>query len=297
MREVSFLLSVYNNLDYMRFAIASVRRNSYDKKAPFIIYAENCTDGTNEWLEANKEKHNLTVYIEEGNETRRGIGGGMNYCADKAETEFINFLQADLYAAPNWDRTLFECYEENVKRNPDKKWVVFSHRIQPDIFNEGNVQRVGTTFVPEEQFGAYHHDFDWAFFDKWATEFSELNMHQFRKAEGVSGLLKKEDWDYIGGNDDRFAPAYWEDADLFIRMMNEGFDFALTTQSVLYHFASRASRFPDDNLKERPAHLAQAEQNSLNEFVKKYGRLPDRDENDMVKPLEIVDGSPNCIRR
>ena len=122
-------------------------------------------------------------------------------------------------------------------------------------------------------------------------------MHQFRKAEGVSGLLKKEDWDYIGGNDDRFAPAYWEDADLFIRMMNEGFDFALTTQSVLYHFASRASRFPDDNLKERPVHLAQVEQNSLQEFVKKYGRLPERDQNDMVIPLPIIDGSPNCIRR
>ena len=297
MRDVSFLLSVYNNLDYMKYAIASVRRNSVDKKAPFIVYAENCTDGTNEWLDANKKIHNLTVYIEEGNKTRRGIGGGMNFCANRAETTFINFLQADLYAAPKWDQTLFECYEENNKKDPSKKWVVFSHRVQPDIFNEGDIQRVGTTFVPEDQFGAYHDDFNWKFFDKWATEFSELNMHQFRKAEGVSGLLKKEDWDYIGGNDDRFAPAYWEDADLFIRMMNEGFDFALTTQSVLYHFASRASRFPDDNLKERPVHLAQVEQNSLQEFVKKYGRLPERDQNDMVIPLPIIDGSPNCIRR
>jgi hypothetical protein len=66
---------------------------------------------------------------------------------------------------------------------------------------------------------------------------------------------------------------------------------------MLYHFASRASRFPDDNLKQRPQQLADVEANSTNEFIKKYGRLPNRDENDMVLPLEIIDGSPNCIRR
>ena len=108
--------------------------------------------------------------------------------------------------------------------------------------------------------------------------------------------LSKEDWDYIGGNDDRFAPAYYEDMDLFIRMQNEGFKFMLTSESLIYHFASRASRFPDDDLTKRPQELSDVEQNSMREFIGKYGRLPETDNYDFVKPIPIMDGSPNRIR-
>ena len=71
--------------------------------------------------------------------------------------------------------------------------------------------------------------------------------------------------------------------------------FVLTSSSVVYHFASRASRFPDDNLKQRPTNLAQIEQRSTQKFIEKYGKLPERDENDFYLPLQIIDGSPNRI--
>ena len=224
MREQTICISVHNGIKYLPLAVKSVRENSYHKDCPFVIYSENSDDGTNEWLEENKEKYNLDVYVETGNKVRRGIGGGMNFCADKVKTEFINFLQADIYVSRNWDKYLFECYDEMVGND---RGIVFSNRIQPDIFNDN--ERPGTVFVPLDLFGAYHHDFNEEYFLDWCDEFSELNGNRIiRKAEGVSGLIKKEDWDYIGGNDDRFAPMYWEDADLFIRMQNEGFKIGLT---------------------------------------------------------------------
>lgn len=76
------------------------------------------------------------------------------------------------------------------------------------------------------------------------------------------------------GNDDRFAPAYWEDADLFIRMINESYKFVLTSQSVVFHFASRASRFPDDNLTTRPVNLAEIEQRSTQRFIENTDNYP-----------------------
>jgi GT2 family glycosyltransferase len=112
---------------------------------------------------------------------------------------------------------------------------------------------------------------------------------------GVSGVISKDAWDYIGGNDDRFAPMYWEDADIFIRMMNEGYEFKLTSKSVLYHFASRTSRFPDDNLNVRPPHLAAYEQRSLERFINKYGRLPIHGPYGEYLPMPIIDGSLNRI--
>ncbi len=290
MSKITHCISSFNNLNYLKLAVKSVRENSYYKDSPLIIHAENCQDGTDEWLEENHKKWNFKYYIEK-NKTPRGIGGGMNFCADKVKTEFINFLHADFYVGKNWDVELLNIFD----KYPDQRMMVFSHRVQPNIFNENS--RSGTIIVPMDEFGEYHHNFDETYFLEWSEQFSEINDFEIRKSEGVSGLIRKEDWDYIGGNDDRFAPAYWEDADLFIRMLNENYKFVLTSKSMVYHFASRASRFPDDNLTTRPINLAEIEQRSTQRFIEKYGKLPERDEHDFYIPLPIVDGSPNRIKQ
>ena len=292
---MTFCISVYNNVNYLPLAVKSVRENSFYKNSPLVVYAENCTDGTNEWLEENKDKYDLEIYIETKNKVRRGIGGGMNFCASKVKTEFINFLQADIYVARDWDIELLNCYRKNKEKNPDIRWHAFSQRVQPNIFNDS--PRAGTVFVDLDEFGAYHHDFNEKYFLDWCDEFRKINDFEVRKAEGVSGLILKEDWDYIGGNDDRFAPMYWEDKDLYIRMMHEGFDFSLTSKSLIYHFASRSSRFPDDDLTKRPKHLEDIEINSTKAFIEKYGRLPEDDSVGMVQILDIEDGSSTRINQ
>ena len=48
-------------------------------------------------------------------------------------------------------------------------------------------------------------------------------------------------------------------------------------------------------MTQRPKELSDVEQNSMREFIGKYGRLPENDENDFVKAMPIIDGSPNRI--
>jgi GT2 family glycosyltransferase len=288
---ITYTLSTFNTLNYLKLAIHSARENGYYKDAPFIIHAENCTDGTDEWLEENKERYNLEIYIEK-NETPRGIGGGMNFCASKVKTKYIGFLSSDFYMSHHWDKELVELCENNPQ---DKLWT-FCYRVEPDIFNDP-YSRPGVVKVSEDTFGEYYHNFKADLFKGWANEFSQLNNIQYDLPQGVSGVIKKEDWDYIGGNDDRFAPMYWEDADIFIRMLNEGYKFITTSRSVLFHFASRTSRFPDDNLKQRPAHLAEYEQRSLNRFIQKYGKLPQHGPLGEYYPMPTIDGSPNRINQ
>lgn len=286
---ITFCLSTFNTINYLKLAIESVRQNSFYKTAPFVVHAENCTDGTNEWLQENKQNYNLEIYIEQ-NSVPRGIGGGMNFCASKVKTKYIGFISSDFYMAEDWDKELVDICETT----PTKKLWTFSYRIEPDIFNDPN-SRPGTLKVPVDVFGEMHDNFNSDVFLKWAKEFSDLNQIEYRKPEGVSGVISKENWDYIGGNDDRFAPMYWEDADIFIRMLNEGYDFVLTSKSVLYHFASRTSRFPDDNFNSRPTHLAEYENRSTTEFYKKYGKLAEYDEVGCFMPMHPVDGSKNII--
>lgn len=286
---ITFCLSTFNTLNYLKLAVESVRKNSFYITAPFIVHAENCTDGTNEWLLENKEKYDLEIYIE-NNKTPRGIGGGMNFCASKVTTKYIGFLSSDFYVAKDWDKELVSICEH---RPQDRLWT-FSYRVEPDIFNDP-VSRPGTLKVPVDWFGEFYDNFDSASFEAWAVDFCEANTLEYRKPEGVSGVIAKEHWDYIGGNDDRFAPMYWEDVDLFIRMLNEGYDYVLTSKSVLYHFASRTSRFPDDNFNNRPQHLQDYETRSAQRFLEKYGRFPQHDNIGCYQPMQPVDGSKNIL--
>lgn len=272
---ITFCISTYNNLNYLKIAIKSVRDNSYFADAPFIIHAENCTDGTNQWLVENVEKYRLQIYIDK-NEVALGIGGGMNFCADRTKTEYIMFVHSDFYVTKNWD---LSCYEEILKQG--EKTMVFSHRVEPDMF--GSPQRPGTVIVPKDTFGAYYNDFNKELFDQFAREFVEMNDFIIPKAEGVSGLISKKDWDRIGGNDPLFAPTSWEDMDLFLRMLNEEYKFVLTSKSLVWHFGARGSHRLEENDGKSSERQRQTEAANAQKWFNKWGRMPEFDEYGMIR--------------
>ena len=89
---------------------------------------------------------------------------------------------------------------------------------------------------------------------------------------------------------------YWEDKDLFMRMQMEDYKFVMTSKSVVWHFASRTSRFPNStkNLKHRPPHLVEWEKRATQRFIEKWGRLPQEDSETFVIPITGTD-NPNRI--
>lgn len=277
---ITFCISTFNNLPYLKIAIDSVRKNSHYKDAPFIIHAENCNDGTDKWLIENKEKYQLDVYLDK-NEIPLGIGGGMNFCADKVETEFIMFLHSDFYVTKDWDIKLMNVFE----KYPNQKLWVNSHRVEPNMFNNPD-QRPGTVIVPKETFGAYHNDFKDQIFDLWAKEFTDTNDFEIPKGEGVSGLIRKKDWDEIGGNDDLFAPASWDDMDLFLRMLQSGFGFVLTTKSLVYHFGARGSHRLEENDNKSSERQIKAERDNAQKWLKKWGSMPEFNQYGMICGLK-----------
>ena len=99
----------------------------------------------------------------------------------------------------------------------------------------------------------------------------------------------------IGGNDPIFEPMYWEDKDLFMRMQMEDYKFIMTSKSLIWHFTSRTSRFPNgtkvlDNDK-RPPHLVEWEQRATQRFIQKWGRLPEEDADSFVVPITGTNNS------
>ena len=280
--KITTCISSNNNLEYLKLAVKSVRQNAYFKDMPIVIYAENCTDGTNEWLSNNQ--YNLEYYIED-NKIEKGIGGGMDFCVNKSQTEFVNIIHSDMWVAPNQDLELLKLYDDIDK---NIRLIASSFRIQPKIFPNDPNYRPGTIFVPIDEFGAYHNDFNSDYFNQWANEFSKENNINVRKGGGAGFFCRKKDYEWIGGNDDLFAPASWEDMDLFIRMQLEGYEFKMTSKSTVYHFSARGSHFRDvakDNFKQKSQRQQTSEQINMQKFAKKWGRLPDHDEATFVKPI------------
>ena len=118
------------------------------------------------------------------------------------------------------------------------------------------------------------------------------------RAGGAGYFCRTEDHINMGGNDPIFQPMYWEDKDLFMRMQMEGYKFIMTSKSLIWHFTSRTSRFPNgekelDNNK-RPAHIVRWEQRAMQRFVEKWGRLPGEDDDSFVVPIEGT-SNPNKI--
>ena len=272
---ITHCISTYNNLPYLKLAIQSVRTHSYWRNAPFIIHAENCDDGTDEWLKDHGKLYNLEYYIDK-NDKPKGIGGGMNFCADKVKTEYINFLHSDFYVTKDWDLELMKVHD---KYEDDKLWVN-SFRIEPNMF--GDKDRPGTHFVPKEAFGAYHDDFNTKGLLDYAKEIAEKNDYEIPKGEGVSGLVKKSWWDQIGGNDPLFAPTSWDDYDLFLRMLNEGGRFLMPTKSIVWHFGARGSHRLEENNNQSSERQRKAEQANAQKFYKKWGGLPKKDQYGMI---------------
>jgi|SRR5579862_1802987 len=284
---ITFCIGCCNNSNYLKLAIYSVRKYSFFNDSPFIIFAENCTDGTDDWLNQVKGEQNLTVIIEHNDEGHtKGIGGGMNECAKHVKTKYIMFLHADMFVSNNFDLHLVEIFDKYAEpmysSKPGPMLWVNPLRFQPNCFNEND--RPGTCFFPYEQFGYKADDFDEDTFIEYAKTFSQLNPNvEYEKGEGVSGLIEKTTWDWIGGNDERFAPAYWEDTDIFIRMQLAGVKFITTTNSVVFHFGSRSdkSNFPTDEIV-RSERSKLYEQRGAKKFFEKWGFWPVHNEHQFV---------------
>lgn len=281
--KITTCIGTYNSLPFLKLAVESVRKNEYFK-SPFIVFADGCTDGTNEWLEENKDKYNLTLIIETRCENSSN-GYGMNRCAQEVQTEFINFIHADMYCHKDFDLAL---YNKITSYPSQDRVLISSYRIQPNIFNGGNEpDRPATVMIDPSIIGdmpdTFQEDIFYSIAESFVEDYKDLSVP---KAEGCSFIIRKRDWDFIGGNDLRFKPNGYDDMDLFIRMRLANYKYETIGSSVVYHFAGRGGNgFFGSKLGERNNSNYQGEVSTSREFFKKWGQHPQHDQWGMVLPI------------
>ena len=91
----SILIPTYNNLEYLKVCINSIRKNSKFNHQ-IIVHVNEGTDGTLEYVKDKKLDYTLS------NENI-GMPKALNRASTKAKFDYIVISHDDFYFCPEWD--------------------------------------------------------------------------------------------------------------------------------------------------------------------------------------------------
>ncbi len=226
MKLISFIIPSRNNIEYLKQAYESIRKNS-SVEHEICVADDASTDGTSEWvLVMMKRDKNLKLHINKGPE-RLGLTILYDLLVNDYSThDILMFFHSDMYLCPKAD--------EEIERYLKPGKVVSLTRIEPPLHPSG----------PEKitkDFGIEPEELQQAKLLKFVNEYKP----QQETTEGIFApwAIHKKDFQSIGGHDTLFTPQSKEDSDIFNRMYLNGYEFIQTWYGFVYHMTSRGSRF------------------------------------------------------
>jgi glycosyltransferase involved in cell wall biosynthesis len=255
MDKITFCIPSKNNLRYLKTCIPSIRKNSFRPDHDIIIFVDSDNDGTVEWLRENKDKYEITYFVNPklGKELY-GIGKAYDYCVDKSTTAIFMIFHADMILGKNADLQAWNQLQ--------KKTVVCSTRIEPPLHpNAGEKILMDFGIWPEE------------FKEEAFNEFVNKENNSSIVTEGIFApwMMYKEDFLTLGGHDPILKSAR-EDSDIFNRMLLAKFNFMQSWSSLVYHFTGRGGQFQHGSVgEEKDEEWQQLMNNSTREFIRKWG--------------------------
>jgi glycosyltransferase involved in cell wall biosynthesis len=258
MDKITFCIPSKSNLRYLKTCIPSIRENAFRKDHDIIVFVDSDEDGTEQWLDENKDKYNITYYINpEIGKKLYGIGKAYDYCIKKSTTDIFMIFHADMMLGKNADLNVFKHLKE--------KTVVCSTRIEPPLH-----PNAGEKILLD--FGVWPEEFDKDGFNTYVE--SQLNETKYSEGIFAPWMMYKEEFLAIGGHDPILKSAR-EDSDVFNRLSLDGFKFKQPWNSLVYHLTGRGGQFQHgiitQDKKKKSEEWQQLMINSTREFIRKWG--------------------------
>lgn len=211
---VSIIIPVYNQFAYTYCCLKSIKK--YSENIPYeIILADDCSN--DETAEIEKIVSGLQVIH---NTENLLFLKNCNHAAKIARGKFLLFLNNDTQVQAGWLSALLD-----VAENKEDCGIVGSKLIYPD----GSLQEAGG-IIWNDGFGWNYGKGD----DPDAPDYQYLRETDY--ISGASIMIPKKLWEQIGGFDEVFAPAYYEDTDLAFEVRRRGKKVYYQPRSVVVHF-------------------------------------------------------------
>ena len=233
--KLRIILTSRNTKEYLVKAVESIRKNEHYKN-DIVIYDDNSTDESRQWIVDNSEKYNFTYFMinevcKEGYD-RMGITGAYNLSVDESPYDVPIMLgHSDMYYCKDFDI--------NLLKHTGKKKVVCSTRIEPPLHPEE--PKVKYT----KDFGMFPKDLVEDELDIYSIDLVQKNKDKYTNGVFAPMVFFKSDWNEVGGIHEEFYPQSREDSVMWSEWTKLGFDFIQVWDSLVYHFTCRGSRFKD----------------------------------------------------
>ena len=214
---VSIIIPCYNQFEYTRKCINSIAINtSHSIAYEILLIDDNSTDAT-----ADIEAHYPTLRVLR-NESNQGFLRNVNRAATEAKGQYLLLLNNDTVVLKDWLDSMLRV----IQQFPDVG-AVGSKLIYPN----GMLQEAGGYISQDQHFGN---------FGKFQSIFAP-NFNYTREVDYVSGasfLIVKSLWEQLGGFDEVYLPAYFEDTDLCMRVRSAGYRVMYAASSNVLHYES-----------------------------------------------------------
>ena len=216
----SILIPSFNNIEYLKICINSLKKNS-EFNHQIIIHVNEGTDGTLEYVKNNKFEFTYS-------KNNIGMPKALNTSSKLAKNEYILISHDDFYYCPGWD---LEFLSEVNKINHNKFYL------------SGTMVGAGQVFFNA---GETYQTFNEK---KLLENLETIKTHDFQGTTKCPGLIHKEIWNKLGGWSEEFSPTGGDDSDFAMKLWKLNIRiFKGLGKCLAYHFGSITTRKKDKSL-------------------------------------------------
>ena len=210
----SILIPSFNNLEYLKTCIDSLKKNSkYSHQ--IIVHINEGTDGSLEYVKENNLEYTFS------NENI-GMPKALNKSSALAKFDYILISHDDFYYCPGWDEVLVT--EINLMSHKN-------YYLSSTMVGAGQVQfDAGETTETFDE-------------SKLLKNLENIKTFNFQGTTKCPGLIHKTIWKKVGGWSEEFSPTGGDDTDFAMKLWKSDIRiFKGMGRSLVYHFGSITTR-------------------------------------------------------
>jgi glycosyltransferase involved in cell wall biosynthesis len=214
--KFSILIPSWNNLPYLKLCLNSIAKNSVFQHQ-VIVHVNDGSDSTLDWVKSQP----LLDYTHSTQNV--GVCYALNAAAEISSTDYIVFMNDDMYACPGWDEALLREIE-SIGHN---YFFLSGTAIEPNT--SINCAINGNYGTDVESFNE----------EKLLNDFKGLSKNDWMGSTWPPNVVHKTIWELVGGYSIEYTPGMYSDPDFSMKLWKLGVrHFKGVAASRVYHFGS-----------------------------------------------------------